>query len=88
MIAASTKVRTEPATIWPLLSSRINVPQPTISDVWRHFTFPAALPADMLDVLVEEELWVAAAQKRAPRDRAQLRTLIDDSVLREAASRP
>ena len=32
----------------------------------------------------EEEQWVAARQKRSPRGRAQLQTLIDDTVLREA----
>jgi len=84
MVTASSQVTRRPADVRPLLSSRINVPQPTISDVWRHFTFAGGLPADMLDVLTEEEQWVAALQKRAPRGRAQLATLTDDSVLREA----
>ena len=84
MIAASTQVRTAPATVWPLLSSRINVPQATISDTWTHFRFNAWLPEDILDVLVEEERWVADVQKRAPRSRPQLQTLIDNSVLADA----
>jgi hypothetical protein len=64
---------------------RINVPQATIAAVWQHFRFPAALPCDFLDVLTEEEQWVAARQKRAPRDRAQLQTLVDDTMLPEAS---
>jgi ABC-type nitrate/sulfonate/bicarbonate transport system substrate-binding protein len=84
IVAASRQVRERPLGVWPLLSSRINVPQPTISDVWSHFTFPAALPPDMLDMLTEEEQWVAVQQKRVPRPRAQLQRLIDDSVLRDA----
>jgi len=84
MADASRDVNARPADVRPLLSSRINVPQPTIATVWRHFRFPAALPRDVLDVLAEEEQWVAARQKRAPRSRAQLETLVDDSVLREA----
>ena len=84
MIAASTQVRTQPASVWPLLSSRINVPQSTISDAWTHFRFNAWLPDDALDVLVEEEQWVAEVQKRAPRTRTQLAALVDHSVLREA----
>jgi len=84
MLAASTQVRTRPATVWPLLSSRINVPQPTISDTWTHFRFSAWLPEDIVDVLVEEEQWVAEVQKRSPRSRAQVAALVDDSVLREA----
>lgn len=84
MIDASTQVRMRPPSVWPLLSSRINVPQPTISDTWTHFRFSAWLPEDILDVLVEEERWVADVQKRAPRTRAQLASLVDDSVLRDA----
>ncbi len=84
MISASTAVRTEPASVWPLVSSRINVPAATISATWNHFRFNAWIPEDALDVLVEEERWVATRQTRAPRTRAQLQALIDDSVLREA----
>jgi NitT/TauT family transport system substrate-binding protein len=84
IVAASETVRTKPASIWPLVSSRINVPQATISDVWTHFRFSASLPKDIVDVLVEEEQWVASVQKRAPRTRSQLAALIDDSVIRDA----
>jgi NitT/TauT family transport system substrate-binding protein len=81
---ASREVRERPADVRPLLSSLINVPQATIATVWRHFRFPASVPRDTLDVLVEEEQWVAARQKRAPRGRAELQALIDGSVLQEA----
>jgi sulfonate transport system substrate-binding protein len=81
---ASRDVRARPADVRPLLSSRINVPEATIATVWRHFRFPASIPRDTLDVLVEEEQWVAARQKRSARTRAQLQSLIDDGVLREA----
>jgi NitT/TauT family transport system substrate-binding protein len=84
IVNASRDVRARPADVRPLLSSRINVPESTIAAVWRHFRFPAAVPRDTLDVLIEEEQWVAARQKRPPRGRAQLQTLIDDTVLREA----
>jgi NitT/TauT family transport system substrate-binding protein len=84
LVAASKQVRERSPGVWPLLSSRINVPETTIADVWTNFTFPATLLADTLDVLTEEEQWAAAVQKRSARGRAQLRMLIDDSVLREA----
>jgi sulfonate transport system substrate-binding protein len=87
MIDASTEIRTKPASVWPLLSSRIKVEQATISDTWTHFRFSASLPEDIVDVLVEEERWVAEVQKRAPRTRRQLAALVDDSVLREARGR-
>ncbi len=84
MIDGSTKVRTEPASVWPLLFERIKIPILTTSAVWNHFRFNAWIPEDALNVLVEEEKWVAVQQKRAPRPRAQLQQLLDDSVLRDA----
>src|SRR5262249_54982127 len=72
MIAASTNVRTEPATVWPLLFDRIHVPVVTTSAVWTHFRFNAWIPEDAVDVLVEEEQWLAARANRSPRNRAQL----------------
>jgi NitT/TauT family transport system substrate-binding protein len=84
MIAASTKVRTEPASVWPLLFERINVTIPTTKAVWNNFRFNARIPEDALNVLTEEEPWVARIQKRAPRTRAQLQVLLDDTVLRDA----
>lgn len=84
IVAASSEISARPSGVWPVLSSRINVPTPTIDKAWRHFRFPVSLPSDLLNVMAEEERWVAAAQKRAPRPRAQLQTLVDDTVLRDA----
>ena len=87
VLRASGQVRSRPADGWPLLSSKIGVPVPTISTVWRHFRFAGGLPPDIMDVLTEEEQWVAAAQRRQPRNRPALQSLVDASVLREASAR-
>jgi hypothetical protein len=42
---------------------------------------------DIMDVLEEEEGWVAAQTGRTPRTRAELAPLVDDSVMREALGR-
>jgi len=84
MVTASTAVRAKPSAVWPLVSSRINVPAQTMDEVWTHFRFSATLPEDIGNVLVEEEQWVASVQKRAPRTRAQLSELVDSSVLSQA----
>lgn len=86
IVVASGQIRERPKSVWPLLSSRINVPEAAISDAWSYFRFPASRPSDMVDVLVEEERWVAGVQKWAPRARWALQSLVDDSVLREARS--
>lgn len=54
-----------------------------IRDSWHHHRFPCALPADLLDILVEEERWLAQIKTRAPRGREELANLIDASVLEE-----
>jgi NitT/TauT family transport system substrate-binding protein len=53
---------------------------------WPHVRFVAEFAGDMLDVFVEEEAWVAAQQKRQPRSRQDLATLIDRSIYDEARS--
>jgi NitT/TauT family transport system substrate-binding protein len=55
-----------------------------VARVWRHHAYPATLVPDLLDVLVEEEAWLASQAGRAPRSRAELARLIDGSVLEEA----
>ena len=44
----------------------------------------SALPDDLLDVMAQEEQWMANLDKRAPRGRDELARLIDASVLKEA----
>jgi NitT/TauT family transport system substrate-binding protein len=48
--------------------------------------FCAQIEPNQLDVLVEQEVWVAKEQNRAPRSREQLATLIDTSVYNEAVA--
>jgi NitT/TauT family transport system substrate-binding protein len=84
MLTASEQVRARPSDGWPLLSSKIKMPVPTISAVWRHFRFAGGLPADLVDVLTEEERWVAGVQQRQPRGRQALAALVDSTVLRDA----
>jgi hypothetical protein len=84
IVTASGQVISSPAGVWPLVSSKINVPEPTISAVWKHFRFAGGLPRDLLAVMIEEERWAAAFQKREPRPRAAIEQLVDATVLRDA----
>lgn len=59
----------------------------TIEEVaasWKHHAFTASFPDDLLDVMVDEEIWMAKLQKRAPRSRDDLAKLIDRSIYDEA----
>ena len=84
LLAASETVRTKPQAAVPIVARKINQTEAIVSSAWPHHAFPATLPAGMLDVLTEEDQWVATLQKRAPRTRAQLAQFIDATVLAEA----
>jgi NitT/TauT family transport system substrate-binding protein len=73
-----------PQTVIPLIARSINQPEAKVSASWKFHAFPAALPKDMLDVLTEEERWMARTQQRTPRTREQLQGFIDTTVLAQA----
>ncbi len=84
LLVATDRVRRNPEDVIPLIAKTIGQTESKVRGTWQHHMFPAALPAEMLDVLVEEEAWIAQSQQRAPRTRQQLAAFIDTSVLREA----
>jgi sulfonate transport system substrate-binding protein len=84
VLAATDTIHNRPQDAIPVIAKRLDLLEATIRKVWEHHVFPAALPAEMLDVLTEEEDWAAGLQKRAPRTREQLAGFIDASVLKEA----
>jgi hypothetical protein len=84
LIKASAHIRREPQDVWPLVAKSTGYDAALIARVWHHEGYPGALVSDMLDVLVEEDVWVAKERNRTPRTRAELATLIDDSVVKEA----
>lgn len=72
----------------PLISSKLNnMPTDLVLRGKEEIRYDGGMVKDLLDVLEEEEKWVALERKRTPRTRAQLATLIDGSVLEEARRR-
>jgi NitT/TauT family transport system substrate-binding protein len=84
LIASTGELTTEPKRFFPLISRITRHPEDQIARGWEHHTFPLAVPSDLMDILVEEEKWVAATQQRPPRTRAELQGFIDTSVMQEA----
>jgi len=84
LLAATGTVRNRPQDAIPIVARKIDQTEATVKRSWAHHRFPAAVPAGMLDVLTEEDRWVAALQRRAPRTREALAAFIDTSVLRDA----
>ena len=88
IIDAAEAVRADPLRAQQLLAETSGFSLRDIQDAWSHHSFPAALPDDMLDVLVQQEQWLAEQDDRAPRTREQLAVLIDRSVYDEALALP
>src|SRR5690606_12188352 len=84
VIRASADIRADPSVAWPLVEAAGGYSRPVIARAWPHHSFPAILVPDLLDVLVDEEIWLAGVDKREPRSREELARLIDASVLQEA----
>lgn len=58
-------------------------PAAVVTASWPHHRYLAGKVPDLLDVMVEEEKWLARIDGRPPRDRDTLATLIDYSLLEE-----
>lgn len=81
---ATAALKADPAPHWPHVSSVTGFSLEQIAAGWPEMEFPVRIIPDMLEVLVEEEPWVAKQQNREPRSRAALETLIDRSIVDEA----
>jgi len=88
LIASSEQIRQQPRQYWPLIASKLNYTPETVSKSWPDLRFAGGLVPDLLDVMTEEEVWVAKERNRTPRTRSQLTSLIDRSLLDEARRKP
>ena len=88
LLNATARIGERPSDVWPLVAASTGYDVELIERVWHHEGYPGTLVSDLLDVMVEEDVYVARERNRAPRTRAQLATLIDDSVLRDALMPP
>ena len=84
VIAAARQLRVEPDIGWRLVAEAAQLDVETVRASWPCFIYPGTLAADLLEVFVRQDPWIAKTQKRAPRSRQELAGLIDDSVVREA----
>jgi len=86
IIQAAENIRAEPSVVWPLVSAASGTPLDMVERAWPHQAYPAKLAPDLLDVMAEEEQWLAKQDNRPARGRAELATLIDGSIYEEAIS--
>jgi len=84
LLVSMDSLKARPSDHFAVIAQRVAQPVDWVSRSWPHHAFPMAVPADLLDVMTEEELWVARNQQRTPRTREALAAFIDPSVLAEA----
>lgn len=88
IVDASAQVRTNPARAQALVVQHSKYPADLVAQSWLHHAFIAGWTGDLLDVMVEEEQWLALQDKRTARTRADLAKIIDTSVLADALALP
>jgi NitT/TauT family transport system substrate-binding protein len=81
---ATAALKENPEQYWPLVSSVTSFTEEEIGMGWPEMEFPVRIIPDMLDVLVEEEPWIAKQQNREARSREELAKIIDTSIVDEA----
>src|SRR6478736_532338 len=84
VVEAGAKMKQDPSRAKVLVAAASGFDPREVADSWAHHRFVPGLPADLLDVMAEEEQWLAARDKRSARTRAELATLIDTGAYREA----
>jgi len=83
-LVAAADLQKDPTRYFPLISEKTKHPQDQIARSWEHHGFPLRVAPDLLDLITEEEKWVAAQQNRSARSRAELAGFIDTTILEEA----
>ncbi|WP_083942917.1 ABC transporter substrate-binding protein [Sphingomonas soli] len=84
IIDATAALNRDPSAAQAAMAKSGNFTLEEVQNSWKHHAYVANFAEDMLDVLVEEDVWLAKHEGRAARSREELSRLIDTSVYREA----
>ncbi len=85
VLKATRGLHADPRAAWTAVAKSAGLDESVVARTWHHHRYPGALVPDLLDVLEDEEKYLArSAPVRTPRSRAELAKLIDASVLEEA----
>ncbi|KAK4161541.1 hypothetical protein QBC43DRAFT_189525, partial [Cladorrhinum sp. PSN259] len=84
LIKAQTVFDQDPAKVYSRVSKAVDVSVPLLQKVWPVHDWKGGIPGDMVDVLTEEDKYVAKVDNRAAASRDKLMNLVDPTVLEEA----
>jgi NitT/TauT family transport system substrate-binding protein len=93
LITANAAMMRDSRAAQSLVVTRMSVYPPAYSPAvvaasWPHHHYVAGKVPDLLDVMVEEEKWLARTESRMPRQREALARLIDYTLLDEVLAEP
>lgn len=74
----------DPESVRPRITNATGVQVDILESVWHDHNWNTTLTPNMLDILVEEDKWMAGLLERDPMTEEELAALIDSSVLEEA----
>ena len=86
IIRASQRVKEKPQIGCEWLAKASGFDRALIERSFHQHDYCACIAADQLDVMVDQDKWIANEQGRAPRSREALATLLDYSVYHEAVA--
>jgi sulfonate transport system substrate-binding protein len=87
LLAANEAIARDPAPALALVTARMSEYQPAvIAAAWPHHRYLAGKIPDLLEVMLEEEQWLARVDKREARPNEAIASLIDYSLLDELAT--
>jgi len=87
LVAARDAMARDPRPAQELVARRMSdYPAALVEASWPHHRHPPGKVPDLLDVMVEQEQWLARLEQRQPREREVLAQLIDYSLLDEVMS--
>ena len=86
VLKATRQLHADPEPAWTAVAKSAGYDEAVVARTWHHHRYPGALVPDLLDVMEDEEKYLARGvqPQRTPRTRAELARLIDASVLQEA----
>jgi len=87
LVAARDAMARDPRPAQELVAQRMSdYPAALVEASWLHHRHPPGKVPDLLDVMVEQEQWLARLEQRQAREREVLAQLIDYSLLDEVMS--
>ncbi len=86
VVDATQQLQRDQAEAMHLVAQAAELDIESVRNSWPYLTYPATLPADLIDVLANADVWVAKETGREARSRDELSKLVDASVLCEASA--